>query len=194
MNIQIRELTLNDNLEEVAKLIYQTDPYIYPYWFENYNNWEQVLVRLLTTKGSIFYYKNIVIAIKDSHIIGIIVWLNNKTDLCYNYSDLIVVNKNFEYTINKYIKQIPPMIGNDLYIPNVCVDINYRRKGVGYQMMSYIKSKHKKDISLHCLADNISALNLYSKCGFKIQTQEKGFNAPHKQKPLIVKMKYYNNT
>ena len=26
---------INDNFEEIAELIYQTNPYIYPYWFNN---------------------------------------------------------------------------------------------------------------------------------------------------------------
>ena len=32
--IYFRRATKDDNMEEIAKLIYDTDPYIYPFWFE----------------------------------------------------------------------------------------------------------------------------------------------------------------
>ena len=30
----IRKATIEDNLKDIAELIYSTDDYIYPYWFE----------------------------------------------------------------------------------------------------------------------------------------------------------------
>ena len=33
--IYFRRAQKDDNMEEIAKLLYQTDPYIYPYWFDN---------------------------------------------------------------------------------------------------------------------------------------------------------------
>ena len=33
--IIIRKANKNDDLERISELIYNVDPYIYPYWFEN---------------------------------------------------------------------------------------------------------------------------------------------------------------
>ena len=33
--MQIRKAEKNDNFEDIGELIYLTDPYIYPYWFNN---------------------------------------------------------------------------------------------------------------------------------------------------------------
>ena len=34
IELKIRKATIYDNMEEIAELIYSTDEYIYPYWFE----------------------------------------------------------------------------------------------------------------------------------------------------------------
>ena len=34
-DIICRKAKESDNLDEIATLIYETDPYIYPYWFNN---------------------------------------------------------------------------------------------------------------------------------------------------------------
>jgi len=36
--LKIRRATIYDNLQEIAELIYRTDEYIYPYWFETLEN------------------------------------------------------------------------------------------------------------------------------------------------------------
>lgn len=191
--MQIRDLTLNDDLNKVAELIYQTDPYIYPYWFKDYSDWKSVLKHLIKTDGTVFYYKNIIIAIEHDEVIGIVVVLDNNSNLDYDYSDLIKINKNFKYTISNYIKQIDSKTPDSVYIPNVCVDLIHRQKGVGFRLISYVKDKYKKNLLLDCLADNLPALKLYSKCNFKIAKEGKGFNAPYKKKPFILKMIYKHN-
>ena len=98
-----RNLTLEDNLQQVAELIYKTDPYIYPTWFKHYDSWKDVLVKLIRTEGSVFNYKNIIVAVLENNIIGILIYLNENTDLNFNYNQYIKVNRYFKFTINKYI-------------------------------------------------------------------------------------------
>ena len=62
-DLKFRRAKETDNMEEIASLIYQTDPYIYPFWFNN-NEREaiEVLSRELMQEGCIFYYENIYVA------------------------------------------------------------------------------------------------------------------------------------
>ena len=47
MDIQVRKLTLDDNLSQVSKLIYETDNYIFPHFFgENKAIAKQILVNI----------------------------------------------------------------------------------------------------------------------------------------------------
>lgn len=34
-DIILRRAKKDDNMEDIARLIYETDPYIYPFWFNN---------------------------------------------------------------------------------------------------------------------------------------------------------------
>lgn len=45
--IIIRKANKNDNLERIAELIYNVEPYIYPYWFENLENCKKYYQSLL---------------------------------------------------------------------------------------------------------------------------------------------------
>ena len=62
-DIVLRRARGDDNMEEIARLIYQTDPYIYPYWFNNNEDEAvRVLVPLIQERGFIFYYENFYVA------------------------------------------------------------------------------------------------------------------------------------
>ena len=194
-NITVRKLKLTDNLSKVAELIYKTDPYIYPYWFKNYKDWNETLVELIKTEGSIFNHNDIIIALKENNIVGILVYLTSSTNLSFNYCELTKVNKNFNYTINKYINKINDNIKpNDLYIPNICVDEHNRNLKIGTNLINHIKNLYPTHtLTLHCLKNNKPALNLYIKNNFKIVKKLKGFNSPLKFKPSIYEMSYSNN-
>ena len=191
-NINIRCLRLTDNLEQVAELIYKTDPYIYPSWFKNYDSWKDVLVDLIKTNGSVFNYKNIAVAISANNIVGILIYLDESCDLTFDYDKYIKVNRYFKYAIKKYVIHLKDNFKQDIiYIPNVCVDEKYRNLKIATNLIKFIKNKHKnKSLLLHCLKKNVPALNLYSKADFKVIKELKGFNLPYRIKPKIYEMKY----
>lgn len=191
-NIIIRKLNLNDNLEQVAELIYKTDPYIYPIWFKNYDSWEDVLIELIKTEGSVFNYKNIVVAISETNIVGILVYLDSKSNLFFDYKKYIKINRYFKYTILKYIIHLKDNIKDGVvYIPNICVNEGYRKLNIGTRLIEFIKNKNKdKSLGLHCLKKNIPALKLYHKTNFKVIKELRGFNLPYKIPPKIYEMKY----
>ena len=53
--IDLRRAKSTDNFEEIAKLIYQTDPYIYPFWFNNsVEEAKKVLPKYIAEAGFIY--------------------------------------------------------------------------------------------------------------------------------------------
>lgn len=188
--MQVRNLTLNDDLDSVAELIYQTDPYIYPYWFDKCKNWKTHLIELIKSEGSAFYYKNILIAEQDNKPYGILVFLNENFKQTYDYCHLQNLNENFNYAIKQYVKPITDYLqSNTVYIPAVCVSKEKRRHHIGTKLLTTLKELHKNKLyKLHVLADNAAAIGLYEKLGFKKVVLTKGFNAPRKHKPNIYLM------
>ncbi len=66
--------------------------------------------------------------------------------------------------------EIPRLNNNTIYIDNVAVDIDNRRKGVAKKMLSFVEDYAKKTrkytLTLWVAAGNKNAYDLYSKSGF----------------------------
>jgi ribosomal protein S18 acetylase RimI-like enzyme len=63
-------------------------------------------------------------------------------------------------------------VENSLYLDTLCVDENFRGRGVGGELISLTKKKAAEGgfiaLSLIALADNKNAHRLYHRCGFEI--------------------------
>ncbi len=184
-DIVLRRAKKEDNMEDIARLIYQTDPYIYPFWF---NNDIEEAVRVLTPRikepGFICYYENCYVAydISNKKIIGLVCAIDPTTDLNYDYSSLEAINDNYRFTINNYLKLLIAEVLEKkyMYLVNVCVDEAYRSRRIGSRMLSYfIEQMHQagfEDIGFDCLMHNLRAKNLYHSLGFKEVSEGFGFD------------------
>lgn len=67
--------------------------------------------------------------------------------------------------------------GKDMmYISSLCIDSEYRRKGIGRKLIEECKDECKerkvKNVRLHVHTENEGAIKLYKGCGFIIETTE----------------------
>lgn len=197
--ITIRKANKNDNLEQISELIYNTDPYIYPYWFESLDNCKKILPKLILEDNFIFNINTIYIAIHNetNEIIGLSSIADKYTNLKYNYDNLSQ-NKKTTHTIKNYIL---PMINtiqtkNIATITNMCIKREYRNMHIGYNLLKTVIEEYKNNnnnnvefIEFDVLAHNPSAIKLYQNLGFKqISNIEKGFNGYHMKKPDVIVM------
>ena len=118
--IIFRRAKKDDNFMEIAELIYETDPYIYPFWFNNdLDEAKKFLSKKINEKGFIFHYENIYVAYDTTidKIIGIICALDKSVNLDYNYGEIEKINSNYKITVNKYIKGVvDEVLNNDFFI------------------------------------------------------------------------------
>lgn len=197
--IIIRKATKNDDLERISELIYNVDPYIYPYWFKNLENCKKVLPQLILEDKFIFNIETIYIAINsdNNEIVGLSSIVDKYSILEYDYEKLSTNNDNIKYTIENYIK---PMIENIktkniATITNMCVKKEYRNMHIGYKLLKtvideYINNNNDIEyIEFDVLAHNPSAIKLYKNLGFvQISDIEEGFNGYHMKKPEVIVM------
>ena len=197
--IIIRKANTNDNLERISELIYNVDPYIYPYWFGNLENCKRILPKLILEDNFIFNIGTIYIAINSDN--NEIVGLSSIVDK-YNISDYdyekISSNNNIKYTIENYIK---PMIENIktkniATITNMCVKKEYRNMHIGYRLLNTVIEEYVNNndndveyIEFDVLANNSSAIKLYKNLGFKqVSEIEEGFNGYNMERPKVILM------
>lgn len=174
--LEIRPLTLSDNLESVAELIYITDKYIYPTWFKTLNHAKTILPYIMTKK-CIYNYKNILIAVVDEKIVGALVYLdsfpeNNYLEIKRAYQESkLSIDTNFEHVNQYYLNTLKDsLFGRNI----VCLAVlpEYRHKHIATYLLNSIKEKKQ---SLAVVKDNHIALELYKKCGFQIYCEYAGY-------------------
>ena len=184
-DIVLRRARDDDNMADIARLIYQTDPYIYPFWFhDDEEEAVRVLVPLLQEPGFIFYYENFYVAYDRylNKILGIVSAIDPTTDLDYDYSMLEMVNHQYEFTVNHYLKELIKEVTEKkyMYLVNVAVDVHYRSRRIGSRLLKYfIEQMHEvgfEEIGFDCLMHNLRAKNLYHSLGFKEVAEGIGFD------------------
>ncbi len=88
-------------------------------------------------------------------------------------------NKKYLYLINK--KEIGYIEVKELYeildIINLFIEENYRNKGYASELLEYVIRNHRNvnKIMLEVKEDNIPAINLYKKFGFKKISERKRY-------------------
>ena len=184
-DIILRRAKKDDNMEEIAKLLYDTDPYIYPFWFnDDINEAVKVLVREMQKPGFIYHYENCYVAydFEKNKIVGVVCAIDPTTDLDYDYSKLKSVNDHYKFTIEHYVEEIIEEVQKKkyMYLVNVSVDVEYRSNNIGKRMLTYfIEQMHEAgfdEIGFDCLMHNLPAKNLYHSLGFKEVSEGFGFD------------------
>lgn len=202
LNLKVRKATRTDNLKEIAELIYCTDEYIYPYWFETLENCKQELPNLLIEENFFFNVNNLYIAIDDAKdkVAGVICVLDKSINFEYDYDKLREYNERYKFTVDNYIMGLIKEVEESdfAYISNVCVHQEYRGRQIGKRLVDHVINIYTEkcfdEIVLDVLAQNPKAINLYEKMGFEQFTEIfKGFNNPTKDKPDVFSMKFNIN-
>ena len=185
--IYFRRANKDDTMEEISELIYDTDPYIYSFWF---NNDKEKCIEFfkeeMLKEGFIFNYNNLYVAYDKTQnkIVGVICAIDKSVNLEYNYEELQNINDYYKITIKEYIIPIEKKKKNydneTIYIPNLCVDKSLRGKKIGTKLLGYyIKQMEEagfNKFALDCLLHNLPAKNLYHSLGFKEMKLMNGFD------------------
>ena len=181
--IIVRPLSINDDLEQVARLIYYTDDYIFPYLYNNDLDDGVEVIRKMIERNTLYNVSNVVIAIINEKIVGIVVAKRTPIEIfpevmIDSFIDSnMIVDERFSKVYNDYYKLLADE-PDGVYIANVCVDKNYRGMGVAKKMLTAIL-RDDEEYNLETVKDNPSAVNLYKSLGFDIQGEYLGFiNVP----------------
>mgnify|MGYP001851578737 CR=1 FL=1 len=199
--IYVRSMQDNDDKRAISKLIYYTDKYIYPPAFKKVRIAMKVFSDfLLNQKEGLFSQRNILVATKYGHVVGISVVLDTPPVKKIDCDQLMEKYKSlplsFRHVTQNYFNNITSYIDKDtVYILCISVHYQYRRQRVGEILIKNILQKYPgKKIKLHVLCDNVAAINLYKKYGFVCEETTQAGYAYNTEKPLCYEMTYNSRT
>ncbi len=170
------------DLLTIARLIYDTDPYIYPAMCSTAEA-EKILPCLLSAgTDSMFCKQNLFIARLDGIVVGVILWHSgplvweHKAFIEACNSQGIRIAPTFEQVAREYLSTYNQPTA-DISIINICVESSVRGKGVGTEMMKAFIARHEgESMELVTLTENTIAIDLYKRSGFEILREEDGFS------------------
>ena len=189
--------------QQISRLIYDTDTYIYSALFGNRENAVKVLPVLFKVPRSMFSIDKYVTVKYDDEIIA--VGSVYRTGTSWDRDIVLAAMKKAEIEIPisfesacKYFEDTyNDLQGNDKnLICDICVDEKYRSKGVGKFLLSNIVKSTKmtgRDLLITVYANNYPAINLYKSLDFIEYERfydDRGYNRP---KEICIKMVRFSN-
>ena len=184
-DIVCRRARQDDDFFEIAKLLYQTDPFIYPFWFkDDISKGADYFASRMDKEGFFFNYENLYIAYdkETNDILGAICAVDSTVNLDYDYTEDMKIDSNYAFTIKNYILGLIEEVKENkfIYISNVCVNPDYRSKRIGTKILGHYITQMEKagwqEFALDCLLHNLRAKNLYHSFGFKEMKEIVGFD------------------
>ena len=169
--LTFKQLDVDSVLDEVdlltiARLIYDTDPYIYPAMCSAAEA-EKIIPYLLSAgTDSMFCKQNLFVARLNNNVVGVILWHNGSLvwkqkafiEACNSQS--IRLAPTFEQVAREYLSTYDQPTA-DISIINVCVDSSVRGRGVGTEMLKAFIARHKcESMELVTLTENTIAIDL----------------------------------
>lgn len=180
--ITVRPMGENDDALQVAKLIYLSDPYIYPNWFDSMEDGKKVIAAMMNLP-TVYRRENITVAVtEDGCIAGAMVSCDFPVvmDEKYLHEAFRIANVPCDHRTPKmyldyYAKMNEP---EGYYLANIATDPDFRGMGVASTMISRVL-EGKTLVQLECVQSNIGAWRIYQRLGFSIVEEYPGvFDVP----------------
>lgn len=161
---------------KTAELIYGTDPYIYHDLFGDRETACDVLYNSFDNPDCIFYkqYVYVVKGKKSGEVVGVALFHPKNTE----WNETVIVNdfkkagascpESFE-AVSQYLSSVYNVSSIGGSICNISISPNYRRRGIAmFALKNLLEVAQNETIELTVLKNNVAAINLYKKLGFKI--------------------------
>ncbi len=178
----LRKMSAEDDPLQVAKLIYLSDAYIYPGWFDSMEEGVRVIAEMINLP-TLYHRDHITVAVTpDGFVAGAIVSCDAPVTtqeehlyLAHERAGVPSDGRTHEIYLAYYAKMTDT---EGHYFANIAVDPAYRKRGIAASLMSYVL-EGKGYSYLECVKANIGAWRLYQRLGFTIVEEYPGvFDVP----------------
>lgn len=160
-----------EDCSKLAELVYIASDGVVEFLFHDLvpgSSPTEVVAQNLQNDTGYYTYKNTIVAEEGSNVVGVSFYYPARYHAISDEMRSFLPADRLEHL--KHILSV--RVDNSLYIDTLCVDENFRGRGIGGELISLTKQKAVgqgfTSLSLIALADNTHAHQLYFRCGFEI--------------------------
>ena len=179
MQLTIGKMTQEDDKDAVARLIYATDDYIFPYMYRGDLTAAIAVLGEMMAADTLYRAENITVARADGKIAGIVV--AQRTPIRISCAEMSACFARAGYVADEHAARtygayyLPLEREKEgVYIANVCVDGAFRGKGVAKAMLTALL-REDETYRLEAVKANTAAVRLYEGLGFTVEETYAGF-------------------
>lgn len=172
------DMSNQKDIEDIGRLIYLTDPYVYPAFYENSIDLSVKCAKSMLSRETLFNHKFIKVGKINGHVAGFMVILekyvssNPKEMELAMKESLGYLTPKFDHVMEGYFNTLD-YEWEGLQIMSLAVLPEFRGKHVATKMLNSLPNKNT--YSLACVKDNKNARELYRKCGFEFKFEYPGY-------------------
>lgn len=196
--IEIEKGTSAKSCGEIAGIMFGADPYIFPAAFSRRTTAKTVLPEFFADVNGPFGINNMYVAKSDRRPAGVLCFFDKTTKCGIDFRALkekySILPNSYIYTCENYFEKILDNLrsepDNSLYLHSFSVAPNFRGRGIGKQLLvRFLNDNPGKNVYLHVLEDNKTAIKLYKDVGFVVEESNiPGFSINPDERPNCMLM------
>ncbi len=182
-DVLLRPLRGEDDIATIARLLYLTDPYIYPAISADPADpfWTRLVSLCLAEEGNLFSASHFCVATVHEKICALSCVIPCGRRLTFSERLPLTAEERVRLSPANdgyFLPLLEESEGMEGYnLVNLCVDPACRGAGVGRALMElFIREYGDARLHLDVVADNTAAVALYKSCGFEITREYGGFS------------------
>ena len=171
-------------LKEIAGLIYDSDPYIYPAMFASREDAEAVLPKMIRAGDPMFGQENLFTAMEGRQVAGVLVW--TRGPLFWNkkiYEKCGGASAHIDRVMAEYFSLFAETPPDTASLIRLSVRPDRQGQGIGSRLTDAFFEEEKGPYQLYALSGNTEAIPFFRDKGFSIRETRPGFSLDYRALP-----------
>ena len=171
-------------LKEIAGLIYDSDPYIYPAMFASRAEAEAVLPKMIRAGDPMFGQENLFIAMEGTKVAGVLVWTRGPLFWSKKiYEKSGGASAHIDRVMAEYFSLFAETPPDTASLIRLSVRPDRQGQGIGSLLTDTFFEEEKGPYQLYALSGNTEAIPFFQGKGFRIRETRPGFSLDYRALP-----------
>lgn len=171
-------------LQQIAGLIYDTDPYIYPAMYKDKQEAEAIIPRMIRKGDRMFRAENMFIALEGKAVIGVLLW--KRGPLRWDpeiYEKCGGKAEHIGRVVREYFDLFAETPAATASLVRISVREDRRRRRIGTALADLFMREEAGPCELYVLINNTGAVGFFESQGFKPRETRPGFSLDYSAYP-----------